>query len=431
MTPKERLTNILLSLTLGPVTRFCGIVGGKCECGEPEGKIKVWNSKRHKFVMVPHIPGKHPPRYVRGWQEKNASTDPKTVAGWCIEYPHSNFAVVTGSASVVLDLDVRQEEPVKNGKSAKPAKNGVVELAELEQSVEQSIPPTVTVVSGGGSGAKHVYFKVPNNPAMLQKPKGTRGIEFRKNKEAIIVPGSRHKSGNYYRFAPGLSPADVEIAELPEWLLATMRKPGAISRAKSATNVTDDIGHLFHDLLNQGPPPGSLPPGRLRPDDIVTRKMKTVPMRMYPADTSHSDSHWAWTLARNCSHHWAQYLRLWKDSPIRRLDDTKCGRASYELSILTKAFLDQKQQWKNPGRRRIEETTNPALAKHMRKLLEHTETPRSPIVNAVLHLNFTKPDLDDHGIARALDATGTFEKKITREYVKRIRHRYRHLWRTG
>ena len=390
MTPEERLKNVLLSLTLGPVTRFCGIVGGKCECGEPEGKIKVWNSKRHKFVEVPHFPGKHPPRYVRGWQEKNASTDPKTVAGWCIEYPHSNFAVVTGSASVVLDLDVRREEPAKNGKSAKPAKNGVVELAELEESAGQNVPPTVTVVSGGGSGAKHVYFKVPNNPAMLQKPKGTRGIEFRKNKKAIIIPGSRHKSGKYYRFAPGLSPAEVDLAELPDWLLEMMQKPGATSRTKDtdAPDTTADIDQMFDELLKQGPPAGSLPPGRLRPDEIVMRKMKNVPMNRYPGDRSFSDGHWAWTLARNCCHHWDQYLRLWKDSPIRQLPDTKCGRASYERNILKKAFSDQQQQWKNPRQRRPEETTNPALAQHMRKILEHTETPRSPIVNAVLHLNF-------------------------------------------
>jgi len=318
---------------------------------------------------------------------------------------------------VVLDLDVR------------PDKNGVAEMDRLQAAAGQTLPPTITVLSGSGTGAKHVYFAVPPDVNRLQKPKGTKGIDFQRNRQGVIVPGSLHESGQYYRFAPGLSPADVDLAELPDWLLETMRKPGASSRRKNAT-VTDDIGELFDDLLREGPPAGSMPPGRLRPDEIVQRKMKSVPMRRYPDNRSHSDSHWAWTLARNCCHHWEQYLKIWKDSPIRNLPDTKCGRASYEANLLSKAFLDQEQQWRNPGRRRIEDTTNPALAKHMRKVLEHTETPRSPIVNAVLHLNFKKPELDDHGIARALNATGTFEKKITREYVKRIRHRYGHLWRT-
>jgi hypothetical protein len=61
-----------------------------------------------------------------------------------------------------------------------------------------------------------------------------------------------------------------------------MRKPGASSRTKSAT-VTDDIGQLFDDLLKEGPPAGSLAPGRLRPDEIVMRKMRAVPMRRYSA----------------------------------------------------------------------------------------------------------------------------------------------------
>jgi hypothetical protein len=207
-----------------------------------------------------------------------------------------------------------------------------------------------------------------------------------------------------------------------------MRKDAATTR--TTTKTFNDIGTLFDDLLKIGPPPGSLPPGRLRPDEIVKRKMASVPTRMYPDDTSHSDSHWAWTLARNCSHHWDQYLRIWKDSPIRTLDRTKCGRASYEASILEKAFVDQKQQWKNPGKRPAEDTPNPALAKYIRKLEAHTETPRSPIVIAVLHLNHQRPDLDDNGIARVLNAKGNLKETINREYVKRIRHRYRHLWRT-
>src|SRR5947209_5373918 len=130
--------------------------------------------------------------------------------------------------------------------------------------------------------------------------------------------------------------------------------------------------------------------------------MERVPMRKYPGDRSHSDSHWAWTLARYCSHHWDQFLRIWKDSPIRNLPDTKCGRASYEASILTNAFFDQDQQWRSKrGKRPLEEAANPALVKHILKLKGgFRETPRSEITMAVLHLHHRCPDLDDGGIAR-------------------------------
>jgi hypothetical protein len=151
-------------------------------------------------------------------------------------------------------------------------------------------------------------------------------------------------------------------------------------------------------------------------------------MRKYAADTSHSDWFWAWTLARNCCHHWDQYLRIWRESEIRTLPDTKCGRASYEVSVLERAFLNQHQQWKNFGRRPVERSANPALAKYMRKLSDRTETPRSPIANAVLQMNFHNPSLSDGDIAKALNAAGKLDKPVTRNYVKQLRRRYAHRW---
>ena len=400
MTAAERAHNILLATKLGPLTPFFGVVNGQCECGKPK-------SPKHK-------PGKHP--HGGGWQHKNATSDPATIAVWIGQYPNANFAVITGINTVALDLDVR------------PGKDGVAELAALEATAGESVPSTVTVFSGSGTGAKHLYFKVPPDVARLQKPKGTTAIDFQRNRQAVIVPGSSHESGNFYRFAPGLSPDEVEVADLPDWILALMQKNAAATR--TTTTITDDIGKLFDELLKIGPPPGSLPPGRLRSDGIVMRKMKTVPMRKYPDNRSFSDTHWAWTLARNCCHHWEQYLRLWKDSTIRKLPGTKCGRATYEADILEKAFVAQKQQWKSKlTQRPPEKTANPSLIEHIRKLeVAHRENPRSEITKAVLTLHHKKPNLDDNGIARSLNTTGQLSRNITREHVKHIRYRYTHLW---
>lgn len=400
MRPDERLRNILLSVKLGPITPFYGIVNGQCECGKPK-------SERHK-------PGKHP--RSGGWQNKNSTTDPATITGWAAQFPHANFAVVTGVDTVVLDLDVR------------PGKSGVEELARLETEAGEKIPPTVTVLSGSGSGATHLYFNVPPDIGTFQKPKGTKAIDFQRSRKAIIVPGSLHESGRFYEFAPGLSPADIAIADLPGWLMALMRKPA--TTASTPGDFTDDIENLFDELLKLGPPPGSLPPGRLRPDEIVKQKMKTVPMRKYPQDRSFSDSHWAWTLARNCCHHWEQFLRIWEQSEIRKLPDTKCGRASYEAPTLMKAFADQKQQWASRLKRRLpEQSANPSISRRIAKeAATRREVPRSPITKAVIALHINRPDLDDNGIARVLNDTGTFDRPVTRNNVKTIRRSYPHYW---
>jgi hypothetical protein len=401
MNSDERLRNVLLSTTLGPVTPFFGIVGGTCECGKPK-------SDRHK-------PGKHP-RFA-GWQDTHATKDHRTISRWCDDLPNANFAVITGQDTVVLDLDVR------------PGKNGVEELARLATEKGQSIPATITVVSGSGSGAQHLYFTVPADVADLQKPKETKAIDFQRSRKAIIIPGSLHESGRFYEYARGLSPADVGLAELPLWLLELMRKPSPSSR-KTVGGFTDDIDELFAEMLAIGPPPGSRKPGRLRSDEIVGRKMAKVPMRKYPSDRSHSDSHWAWTLARNTSHHWDQFLRIWKSSPIRDLSDTKCGRASYEGPLLNRAFLDQKQQWQSKLKRRpLEQSANPKLAAKMRtEASTRREVPRSPVTTAVLALHNERPDLDDGGIARVLNQAGSLDKAVTRNNVKRIRQSYPHLW---
>ena len=207
-----------------------------------------------------------------------------------------------------------------------------------------------------------------------------------------------------------------------------MQKPTPKGHSRAGTEITDDIEELFDELLKMGPPPGSPSPGRLRPDDVVMGKMKAVPMQRYHDDRSHSDSHWAWTLARNTCHHWEQFLRIWKDSAIRTLPDTKCGRASYEASILIKAFADQKQQWKNLKKRPIEQTANPDLAKEMRRLSGRLERPKSPIAIAVLDTNSHRPNLTDSEIAEQLNATDSFGRTISRDYVKHIRHRYNNLW---
>jgi hypothetical protein len=400
MYPDERLRNIIESAKLGPLTPFWGLVNGVCECGKPK-------SERHK-------PGKHP--RFGGWQDKQATTDPQTISRWVAEFPNANFAVITGVDTVVLDLDIR------------PGKNGVEELARLEAEAGQTIPPTVTVMSGSGTGAKHLYFTVPPDVANLQKPKGTKAIDFQRSLKAIIIPGSLHESGRSYEFAPGLSPAEVAVADLPGWLLALMQKSGSSIRIPGV--LTDDIGKLFEQLLKTGPPPGSTPPGRLRPDEIVKRKMKTVTMRKYPDDRSFSDSYWAWTLARNCCHHWDQFLRLWEASPIRKLPGTKCNRTSYEGPLLNKAFADQKQQWKSKLTKRSPgQSANPSIAKRVQKeAATHREVPRSPVTKAVLALHNQRPDLDDTGIARVLNETGQFEKPIPRNNVKRIRHSYPQYW---
>ena len=335
------------------------------------------------------------------------------MLNWMIEFPGCNFAIITGITCVVLDLDVRSR------------KNGLKAFQRLAKEHGQQLPVTVTSVSGSGSGSLHLFFKIPANLNNLAKPQGLEGVDFLRSKQGVVVPGSRHESGQYYRFAPGLSPNEVTMAELPEWLLKLMTTDGKpANNFDELPDLSGDDG-LFEFLLKSGPPEGSIAPGRLRSDEIVLQKMKSVDERKF-ADRSTSDLYYAFTLARNSSHHWSQYLRIWRLSSIRSLPGSKCGRSGYEVHILRTAFLNQKQQWQNHKRRSRVKTGDSKLAKRIRHSETKRTNPRSRTAFMVLALIARFPDWSNVQIAKCLNAKGELENTLTSQNVRTIRYAYKH-----
>ena len=313
-------------------------------------------------------------------------------------------------------------------------KNGLEELAALENAAGETLPPTITMMSGSFTGARHLYFVLPAGvkPDDLTKPKGTKWIDY---PSASIIPGSLHESGHRYAFLAGHAPGEIDIAELPRWMVELMRRSPGSKQAKSTKRGPDNIGTLFTDMLREGPPIGSLPAGRLRTDAIVEARMETIPMRSVKkpdgsVDRSESDLRWASSLAYFTSHHWPQYLALWQTLGIRDLSDSKCGRASYERKTLTAAFLGQKKQWKNKNKRvRPIPANHPkaALFKAIRREGKTYSQPRSKNTMAILSLHHAEPELKDAAIAKKLNR-GNPDHVFTRDEVNKVRHRYPQFW---
>jgi hypothetical protein len=114
------------------------------------------------------------------------------VKDWFIFNPNCNYGILTGPASIgglyILDVD------------------------EPEKLPKESLPPTVTIKTGRGY---HYYFT-------SRKELNGCSFEFGELKGDggyIVGPGSEHENGALYSFVDMLGPADVEIEELPEWLL--------------------------------------------------------------------------------------------------------------------------------------------------------------------------------------------------------------------
>ena len=115
----------------------------------------------------------------------------RNIAGW----------ILPGTGLVIVDVDKR---------------NGGIESFERLIKTHGPLPPTLKVISGGNGF--HLYFKIPKEYEAKSFPNkflGFEGIDLLRNKNAIL-PGSRHKSGNYYRFDSNKESQNFEIAYLPE-----------------------------------------------------------------------------------------------------------------------------------------------------------------------------------------------------------------------
>ena len=374
----EKLNQVLLATQLGPISHYCGIKENlTCTCGRPDNWINPHNKREHN-------PGKHPPENSRRWVERFATTDPAEIATYLENDPDCNFALVMGVKAVALDLDIR------------PHKNGIDYLRE-----RGDLPRTVTVDSG--SGGTHLYFKIPTNSQNLQGI-GSAGIDFKDN-GVTMAPGSLHKSGKNYSWASGLSPSEVELAEMPEWIITLLHKP--------PPKPIEAHG----DVLDLSVTSSVAVPGERHSDAVVVKNwLKRIKVS---GDRSGRDLRNASSLAFWTAHDWDQYLRIWFAYPVRS------GKHSgkYEIKQLRRAFDYQLKNWvpKNhrpnvvpkPKRPQVpyvqkairtiaSGNPNPTLAAHMQSVNPMDQN-FSANTKAVLLLRKLKPDMTQSQIGRELE----------------------------
>ncbi len=117
---------------------------------------------------------------------------------WFKTWPDANIGVVTGAISnlVVLDIDAKHNRS----------------MAEFQ------LPPTVCSKTGGGGS--HVFFRYPGK--LVPNSNGSLfgvGVDIKGDAGYAILPPSSHHSGKRYQWMQNCSPKEMEIAEIPEWMM--------------------------------------------------------------------------------------------------------------------------------------------------------------------------------------------------------------------
>jgi hypothetical protein len=110
-----------------------------------------------------------------------------------------------------------------------PAKGGWDSLLELEE--KHGRPPETLEVETGGDGL-HMYFRCPPGAVIASRNGWMPGIDIKAEGGYVIIPPSNHISGGQYRWAEGRAPGEIELAEIPPWLLELLpRKDDATDNA--------------------------------------------------------------------------------------------------------------------------------------------------------------------------------------------------------
>jgi putative DNA primase/helicase len=148
-------------------------------------------------------PGKHP-RLKHG--VKQASSDLASIDQWWTQWPDANIGIATGHIVCVFDVDLD--------------KDGDKSLRWLEVA-HGRLPKTWTTVTGGGG--RHFFFKMPeeelkNAVKLWKRP----GLDFRGTSGYVVAVGSETNKGAY-SWMQDLAPWEVELADLPGYILQQVR----------------------------------------------------------------------------------------------------------------------------------------------------------------------------------------------------------------
>jgi len=145
-------------------------------------------------------------------------------AAWEKRYPKANIAICAGPVSGLLVLDV-------DGIAAAQA------LQDLEDRHEP-LPDTWRVATSRGC---HIYFRYTGDDLRNTNGELGPGIESKTKGSTVHAAGSVHRSGHVYDWVMTLSPADLPLADAPEWLVNLLRpKPKATTPKLGRPRGTDD-----------------------------------------------------------------------------------------------------------------------------------------------------------------------------------------------
>lgn len=182
--------------------------------------------------------GKHP-NTANGYQ--GATRDTRIIREWAKQYPRGNWGARTGvpvqegKYLVVVDVD--------------PRNGGDLTLAQIQGEIG-ALPATWTQETGGNGNHYLFYSDSPVESGVLGP-----GIEILAAKKYFVISPSKHVSGGEYSWALGLSPTDIPIARVPNWVLEYVEHASGDRPERDGERTAEDtiLGEAFKRAGMLGP----------------------------------------------------------------------------------------------------------------------------------------------------------------------------------
>lgn len=175
-------------------------------------------------------PGKHP--IGAEWQ-KNATSDEEVAMSWMDGGGPVNVGVLLGEASGIIDIELDDEAAKDSWES--------LGLGEVWT-------PTYTA----GRGPHRLFKWQAGLPPVAVKK--VMGMEFRLGNDGkasqSVLPPSTHHTGARYAWVDGLSPDDVEVAEIPDRLLRLLWNEDGSSHSEGDHKAPASA--IVHEKVTKG-----------------------------------------------------------------------------------------------------------------------------------------------------------------------------------
>lgn len=188
------------------------------------------------FTLVACAPKDKKP-IESGWQNSK-STTMEDYYRWIQKTPNINIGMLTGKSSGVIGIDADGEEGRKH----------------LEKISKGDLPDTAKFTTPGG-GIRLLY-KYPNHIELKTKVDRLDGehseVCFMSDGKQTLLPPSIHPNGGRYEWIN--APWDVEIAEMPKWMIDYMtvkNKKNSYIESNKALSTSKDTAISDRYILNK------------------------------------------------------------------------------------------------------------------------------------------------------------------------------------